>query len=127
MEKKSKVEELTALLEDLKVNTPDIEASAVTSKDGFMIAAVLPQDTEKDRVALMLAAMHLLGERTTTELERGTLSEVHVRGKNGHVVLIASEDGAFLTALARKGADLTGVYPGMKRAAAQITRIMQGA
>jgi predicted regulator of Ras-like GTPase activity (Roadblock/LC7/MglB family) len=127
MEKKSKVEELTALLEDLGVTTPDIEASAVTSKDGFMIAAALPQDTEKDRVALMLAAMLLLGERTASELERGNLSEVHVRGKNGHVVLIASENGAVLTALARKGADLTGVFPGMKRTAAQITKVMQGA
>jgi predicted regulator of Ras-like GTPase activity (Roadblock/LC7/MglB family) len=69
MAQKSRVEELTDLLKDLEAMTPDIQASAVVSVDGLMIASALPQDVEGDRVAAMSAAMLSLGERTATELE----------------------------------------------------------
>jgi hypothetical protein len=46
MAKKPKIEELTDLLKDLEATTPDIEASAVVSVDGLMIASALPQDVE---------------------------------------------------------------------------------
>lgn len=87
MAKKSKVEELTGLLKDLEATTPDIEASAVVSVDGLMIASALPRDVEEDRVAAMSAAMLSLGERTASELARGGLSEVYVKGENGYIVL----------------------------------------
>ncbi|MBU7009780.1 MAG: roadblock/LC7 domain-containing protein [Theionarchaea archaeon] len=84
---KSKVEVLTGLLKDLEATTPDIEASAVVSVDGLMIASALPRDVEEDRVAAMSAAMLSLGERTASELARGGLSEVYVKGENGYIVL----------------------------------------
>jgi hypothetical protein len=90
MAKKSRVQELTDLLKDLEATTPDIEASAVVSVDGLMIASALPQDVEEDRVAAMSAAMLSLGERTAKELARGDLSEVYVKGQNGYVLLMAA-------------------------------------
>ncbi|KYK33630.1 MAG: hypothetical protein HXS46_16700 [Theionarchaea archaeon] len=51
MARKSKTEELNTLLKDLEATTPDIEASAIVSVDGLMIASALPQDVEEDRVA----------------------------------------------------------------------------
>ncbi|MBU7024658.1 MAG: roadblock/LC7 domain-containing protein [Theionarchaea archaeon] len=114
---KSRVEELTDLLKDLESTTPDIEASAVVSVDGLMIASALPRDVEEDRVAAMSAAMLSLGERTANELARGDLSEVYVKGENGYVVLMAAGENAVLTALARKDAKLGLVFLDMKRAA----------
>ena len=122
MAKKSKVEELTGLLKDLEATTPDIEASAVVSVDGLMIASALPQDVEEDRVAAMSAAMLSLGERTALELARGGLSEVYVKGENGYVVLMASGEDAVLTALARKDAKLGLVFLDMKRTADNVAR-----
>jgi predicted regulator of Ras-like GTPase activity (Roadblock/LC7/MglB family) len=124
MEKKSKTEELTDLLKDLEATTPDIEASAVVSVDGLMIASALPQDVEEDRVAAMSAAMLSLGERTAHELVRGGLSEVYVKGENGYVVLMASGENAVLTALARKDAKLGLVFLDMKRTAEEVAKIV---
>ena len=121
---KSKVEELTRLLKDLEGTTPDIEASAVVSVDGLMIASALPQDVEEDRVAAMSAAMLSLGERTATELARGNLSEVYVKGENGYVVLMACGENAVLTALARKDAKLGLVFLDMKRTTEEVARIV---
>jgi hypothetical protein len=124
MARKSKVEELTHLLKDLEATTPDIEASAIVSVDGLMIASALPQDVEEDRVAAMSAAMLFLGERTATELTRGNLSEVYVKGENGYVLLMAAGEEAVLTALARKDAKLGLVFLDMKRAAEEVTALI---
>lgn len=124
MAQKSKVQELTDLLKDLEATTPDIEASAVVSVDGLMIASALPQDVEEDRVAAMSAAMLSLGERTAKELARGDLSEVYVKGESGYVVLMASGENAVLTALARKDAKLGLVFLDMKRAAEDVAKIV---
>lgn len=124
MVKKSKVQELTDLLKDLEATTPDIEASAVVSVDGLMIASALPQDVEEDRVAAMSAAMLSLGERTANELARGELSEVYVKGENGYVVLMASGENAVLTAMAREGAKLGLVFLDMKRTAEEVAKLV---
>jgi predicted regulator of Ras-like GTPase activity (Roadblock/LC7/MglB family) len=121
---KSKIEELTDLLKDLEATTPDIEASAIVSVDGLMIASALPRDVEEDRVAAMSAAMLSLGERTATELTRGELSEVYVKGENGYVVLMSSGENAVLTALARKNAKLGLVFLDMKRTAEEVSKIV---
>jgi predicted regulator of Ras-like GTPase activity (Roadblock/LC7/MglB family) len=124
MAKKSKVQELTDLLKDLEGTTPDIEASAVVSVDGLMIASALPQDVEEDRVAAMSAAMLSLGERTATELARGNLSEVYVKGENGYVVLMAAGEDAVLTSMAREGAKLGLVFLDMKRTAEEVAKLV---
>jgi predicted regulator of Ras-like GTPase activity (Roadblock/LC7/MglB family) len=124
MAKKSKVQELANLLKDLEAITPDIEASAVVSVDGLMIASALPQDVEEDRVAAMSAAMLSLGERTATELTRGNLSEVYVKGEDGYVVLMASGEDAVLTTLARKDAKLGLVFLDMKRTAEEVSKLI---
>ncbi|MBU6996156.1 MAG: roadblock/LC7 domain-containing protein [Theionarchaea archaeon] len=116
----SKREKLTQVLKDLEATTPDIEASAIVSVDGLMIASALPRDVEEDRVAAMSAAMLSLGERTAGELTRGELSEVYVKGENGYVILMAAGENAVLTALARKDAKLGLVFLDMKRTAEEI-------
>ncbi len=124
MAKKSKTEALAGLLKDLEATTPDIEASAVVSVDGLMIASALPQDVEEDRVAAMSAAMLSLGERTASELARGGLSEVYVKGESGYILLMAAGEDAVLTTLARKGAKLGLVFLDMKRAAEEVAKLV---
>jgi predicted regulator of Ras-like GTPase activity (Roadblock/LC7/MglB family) len=118
----SKTEELTALLKDLEATTPDIEASAVVSVDGLMIASALPRDVEEDRVAAMSAAMLSLGERTAKELARGELDQVYVKGSSGYVLLMAVGEEAVLTALVKEEAKLGLVFLDLKRAAGELQK-----
>ena len=120
----SKRDRLTQILKDLEATTPDIEASAIVSVDGLMIASALPRDVEEDRVAAMSAAMLSLGERTASELARGGLSEVYVKGETGYVILMAAGENAVLTALARKDAKLGLVFLDMKRTAEEIRTVI---
>ena len=118
---KSRTERMVSRLRDLQAGTPDIEASAVVSIDGLIMASALPADVEEDRVSAMSAAMQSLGERIASELGRGTVEEVYVRGDNGYVFLRAVGEEAVLTVLARRGAKLGLIFLDMKRATEDLT------
>ena len=53
----SRTEEMVRHLKALQMNTPDIEASAVVSVDGLIMASQLPAGGEEDRVSAMSAGM----------------------------------------------------------------------
>ncbi|MCC7573134.1 MAG: roadblock/LC7 domain-containing protein [Candidatus Methanofastidiosum sp.] len=120
----SRTEKLTEMLKELSGTSPDIEASAIVSTDGLVIASALPKDVEEDRVAAMSAAMLSLGERTSKELMKGSLEEVFVKGQNGYILLLGAGEEAVLTALARKDAKLGLVFLDMKRAAEEIGKVI---
>lgn len=117
---RSRTVKIIERLRDLRGASPDIEASAVVSLDGLIIASDLPATTEEDRVSAMSAAMLSLGERIASELGRGQLDQVYVRGENGYVFLTAAGEETVLTVLVRKDAKLGLVFLDMKRAAADI-------
>jgi predicted regulator of Ras-like GTPase activity (Roadblock/LC7/MglB family) len=121
---RSRTEQIMARLRDLRVSTPDIEASAVVSVDGLIMASDLPADVEEDRVSAMSAAMLSLGERIAGELGRGALDQVYIRGDNGYVILMSVGEEAVLTALARQDAKLGLVFLDMRRAASDLSRLV---
>jgi len=112
---KSRAELLVDRLRDLQAGTPDIEASAVVSVDGLIMASALPANVEEDRVSAMSAAMLSLGERIAGELRRGSLNEVYIKGKRGYVLLMSVGEDAVLTVLAREGAKLGLIFLDMGR------------
>ena len=111
-------------LREMQMAAPDIEASAVVSVDGLIMASALPADVEEDRVSAMSAAMLSLGERIASELGRGGLEQVYIRGDHGYVLVTAVGQEAVLTALAREGAKLGLIFLEMRRAAEHLSRIV---
>ncbi len=121
---KSRTELMVDRLRDLQSSTPDIEASAVVSVDGLIMASSLPQGIEEDRVSAMSAAMISLGERIAGELGRGELEQVYIRGDNGYVILMAVGEEAVLTSLIRENARLGLIFLDMKRAADDLEKLV---
>lgn len=120
----SRTESMTNILKELEAGTPDVEAGAIVSVDGLIMASALPQDVEEDRVAAMSAAMLSLGERTAQELNRGKLNQVFIRGEDGYVLLMNAGEDAVLTILVRKDAKLGIVFLDMKRAVEEISKLI---
>lgn len=124
MVERTRTDRLVERLRNLQMSTPDIEASALVSVDGLAIASALPGGVEEDRVAAMSAAMLSLGERIASELGRGALDEVYVKGARGYVILTAVGEEAVLTVMARGGAKLGLVFLEMRRAAEELADIL---
>ena len=121
---KSRSELMVDRLRDLQASTSDVEASAVVSVDGLIMASALPAGVEEDRVSAMSAAMLSLGERIAGELRRGVLDQVYVKGNHGYVLLTAVGQEAVLTVLAREGAKLGLIFLDMRRAAEDLSVLL---
>jgi predicted regulator of Ras-like GTPase activity (Roadblock/LC7/MglB family) len=121
---KSRTEQMADRLRDLQTGSTDVEASALVSVDGLIMASALPPDVEEDRVSAMSAAMLSLGDRIAAELGRGTLDQVYIRGNNGYVLLLDVGEEAVLTVLARQEAKLGMIFLDMKRAAEDLGKLV---
>ncbi len=115
---------LTSILSELNGTSADIEASGVISTDGLMMAAVLPQTMDEDRVGAMSAAMLSLGDRTAQELARGELEQVLIKGNRGYVLMTHAGKEAVLTVLAKPQAKLGLIFLDVKRAAESIAELL---
>ncbi|MBN1955548.1 MAG: roadblock/LC7 domain-containing protein [Anaerolineae bacterium] len=121
---KSRTELMVDRLRNLQASAPDVEASAIVSVDGLIIASSLPSGVEEDRVSAMSAAMLSLGERIASELRRQSLEQVYIKGSNGYIVLTSVGEEAVLTVMARPGAKLGLVFLEMRRAAEDLEQIL---
>ncbi len=120
---KSRTELMVDRLRDLQ-RTDGIEASAVVSVDGLIMTSALPTGVEEDRVSAMSAAMLSLGERIASELGRGVLDQVYIRGGQGYVILMAVGEEAVLTTLAREDSKLGLIFLDMRRAADELAKLV---
>ncbi len=120
----SRTEALNTALNNLKASSGDVEACAVVSEDGLIIASALPQGLEETQIAAMSAALLAMGARTSTELKRGQLEQLFVRGSSGYVVLMQAGPHAVLLAMARKEAKLGLIFLDLSRAAEDVKKIL---
>ena len=119
--------ELQEALEQLLEKAPDIDAAAVVSIDGYVIASALPEGYEEDRLGAMSAALFSLGERTAYELGRGELAQVFVEGTKGYVFLLAAGEDAVLNAIVKPGSKLGLVLYDIRNAASSIAALIEPA
>ena len=121
---KSRAEQMVERLRSMQAAAPDIEASAIVSVDGLIMASALQQGVEEDRVSAMSAAMLSLGERISSELGRAGLEQVYIKGDKGSIVLTSVGTEAVLTALGRQDAKLGLIFLEMRRAAEDILKLL---
>lgn len=119
-----RTEMMIRLLRELHFNTPDIEASAVVSSSGLIVASLLPRDIDMEKIAAMGAAMLKMGERAARELQRGALDQLLIKGEAGYVVVMQAGSEAMLTTMARDGANLGLIFLDMRRTALVIGQII---
>lgn len=115
---------LTERLRQLQLSSAQVEAAAVVSVDGLTMASALPPQVDEDRLAAMSAAMLSLGERMMTELSRGRLQQVFIRGSGGLVILMAVGPQAVLTVMAQPQAKIGLLLFDVGRAADDLARIL---
>lgn len=121
---KSRADQMVERLRTMQAAAPDIEASAIVSVDGLIMASALQQGVEEDRVSAMSAAMLSLGERISSELGRGGLEQVYIKGNAGSIILTSVGDEAVLTAMARQEAKLGLIFLEMRRAAEDLVKLV---
>lgn len=102
----TKAERLAAALNGFMRSSPDVEAAAVVSYDGLVMASALPGSMDEDRLGAMSAALLSLGEQAVMGLGRGQLRQLFVEGEHGFVFLMSARDQAVLAAVTDRAAKI---------------------
>ncbi|CAN5509234.1 hypothetical protein BH24ACT26_BH24ACT26_13090 [soil metagenome] len=125
----TRADRLASALDDFLAVSPDVEGAAIVSPDGFPMASALPSHVEEDRLAAMSAALLILGERSASELGKGSLAQIFVEGPYGHVVIMAAGESAVLVSVTSRSAKIGLVIFEMRQAGSRVAAIMgsQGA
>lgn len=118
----SRVDKINSVIRDFET-VPGVEGAALVSQDGLMISSALPE-SEQERVAAISAAILSLGEKATTELNRGELREIYVKGEHGYTLMTSVGPDALLLVLAKSDAQLGLIFVDMKRMAENLLEIL---
>ena len=94
--------QLDKILNDFERNVPDVQATAVVSTDGLVIASRLPSEVEEDRIGAMGAAILSISTRSGGELERGEMVRVLIEGTEGYILIRSVGEFAILVVLIEK-------------------------
>jgi len=121
----SKMAKVEEKLREFERAVPGIEAAALVSADGLMIASALPSGISEDKVAAMSAALFSISERINDELGRGEFQMGLILGENGHVCLMGVTPDALLIALTTKDIKLGLLLYEMRRLVSELREILK--
>jgi predicted regulator of Ras-like GTPase activity (Roadblock/LC7/MglB family) len=116
--------QLDAILNQFERNVPHVQATAVVSTDGLVIASRLPKDVEEDRIGAMGAAILSISSRSGDELDRGEMTRVLVEGENGYILIRSIGEYAILVALVEKEVRLGMLFYECKKCIEDLMKIL---
>ena len=117
---------IRSVLRGLNALSQDIEASAVISSDGLVMAAVLSTETDQDRFGAMCASLLALADRAAQEIGRGQLKQVLVEGEQGTMLLVHAGPDAVLAVAARPTVNLGMVFLEARKTAQKVLATISG-
>ncbi|MEO8409502.1 MAG: AAA family ATPase [Propionivibrio sp.] len=121
---RTRFDELTQILKNLQNRSPGIEATALISEDGLMIASAFSSDLDDTRVGGMTATLLSLGTRAAVELRRGEVKEVIVRDDDGYAVMVSAGRGTLLLVLTTEDTKLGLIFFDMREAIKSIGKVL---
>lgn len=108
------------ILLNLNNTSSHIEASAIISKDGLVMASALPENMNEDNMGGMSAALYSVGSHSALALAGGNLEQINIQGSKGHVLITKIGKEAMLAAITKTHAEFDSIFSDLKRAAEKI-------
>lgn len=113
-----------SILRELNASSNDIEASATMTTDGYIIGAVLGQNTDQDRFAAMCASLLALAERAADEVARGQMKQLLIEGSQGIMLLVRAGGDKVLAVAAKPTVNLGRIFLDARKSAAKIDQLI---
>lgn len=117
-------DQLNGVLDQFENNVPHVEATAVVSIDGLVIASRLPSGIDEERMGAMGAAILSISHRSGEELNRGNLQRVLIQGDHGYMMIRSVGEDAVLVVLTGSRVKLGMLFYECKQCVAKLTAII---
>ncbi len=125
-EQAGSMENLDRVVTDLRALSGDIDSCGVLSKDGELLFSSHAAGVDRERVAVMLAALANGAERVARENGKEHASQVRVKAEGGYVLLVRLGGGGTLAATAGPEARVGLVLYDMRNARDEVERALEG-
>ncbi len=112
---------MNPILLDLNEKSADIQASAIISTDGMVLAAVIPNDMDEDTLGAISAGLYSFGSRSAKEFAGGMIEQIIVRYANGYFLMVHVGKELVLTVITKTHTELDLILLELKRTVEKIT------
>lgn len=108
-------------LKDLDSSSMEIEASALVSIDGLVMATTLPLDMNVDHLGAIFAGAFLLGNHSSEECASGALQQVLIKGSKNQIIMTRLSTEVILAVITKPYANLEQIFFSLKRSIDNMT------
>ena len=117
-------EQINSLLDDLNSNN-NIEASAVVTRDGLLIAEKMSNALDTNVLAAMTATMLAAAETAIVELDVGNVSKMIVESANVKIICLGAGEKAILILTVTPDAEIEGIYESISATKDKIESVLE--
>ncbi len=112
---------LEEVLNRLVENTNSNSAILVNS-EGLSIASV--NANNEDRIAVMIASLHSMGEKFSSDLDKGNVEQFYIKTKEGYILLKDVTENAIIGLIANDNSKLGLLMMYLDSATAEISELI---
>lgn len=92
----SREQKMQDLLKRLKEESPGVEAVVLISSDAMPLSSELPEAADEQTLCALASSLLASGERVASDLTRGDVEHIYLRGENGDLLVMKVNDNAML-------------------------------
>ena len=113
------------LLSTFNALSESIHSSALTTTDGYVVAARLSDGVDPDRFGAMCASLLALASTASREIDRGDLRKVLIESEDGSVLIIDVGNNLVLTVAAGLDLPIGRIFLEAKKTATAINLVVE--
>jgi uncharacterized protein len=118
-------QKIDSILGDFVKGTASIQAAAVMSRDGILIASRLHKSVNPDRLSAISASILSLANRASSDLQQGNLEQVLIDSSDGFLLMVKVGSNAVLSVVSRPSSRLGMLLHDTKKSAATLAALLQ--
>jgi uncharacterized protein len=115
---------INKILKDFVKNTSSIQASAVMTRDGLLIASNLHDSVDGNRLSAISASLLSLADRATRDLHQGEMNQILIDNSDGFILMLKVGENAVLSVLSTRNAKLGRLLHDAKKSALMLANLI---
>lgn len=120
----NKHQRIEKVLSDFVSSTSSIQAAAVMSRDGNLIASKLHEGVDSSRLCAISASLLSLADRASKDLQQGNLKQVLIDNADGFILMLKVGDNAVLSVVSKQNSRLGMLLHDAKVSAEVLAKII---
>ncbi|MDY6865618.1 MAG: roadblock/LC7 domain-containing protein [Halobacteriota archaeon] len=118
-------EALEKVLDELLTTNGGIEASALVSRDGLLMASNVGGDLRPETFAALGASISNVAESALAKLNKGAVNRIIVETKDGNIITESVDTKALLVTLTKRGpSELRPILSDIEKAANKVKKTL---